>query len=419
MQLVQQLVASACHDSLTDLTLYQLSSTAAADVILQRLPNLQHVSFDNLMEAPAGSLPAHDSSWRPLADLSNMAGRLRAWSPDVGVMDLSGLSSASKLQQLDSGVLNPKTLKDINSYANLAAISSLTSLHTLQLDSVVPYEVSAAQAQANTALRGLRSLTATRSGCPATSWSALARLPAFEDVSLGSITLCAAVPAAAATSMTSQSLLLEQTAAALPGCLARQLGSFDACAADMQQVVTAAQGHRTLQELQLRGPAPAAGEPSVAWQLNSLSEMPALQSLLLDCLDQVQPASLLADIAGCSRLTQLSLSNRPGVELTAAGLEALEAGPCGDSLADITLDHFSLEAGASLMRCHMARLRTAQGEAGRVKLRLGHCSPCQGEAGRDDSARGGGGRAKGACGLAAAGRAGGAASACCSASPRL
>ncbi len=74
----------------------------------------------------------------------------------------------------------------------------------------------------------------------------------------------------------------------------------------------------------------------------------------------MQPDSLLADMAGCSKLTKLSLATDAGVSLTPAGVAALEARPCSSCLEEVALDGFFFEVGAQLMAGQLAGLRRVE-----------------------------------------------------------
>lgn len=133
MSSAQSFVTSACSNSITNFTIQQLHITAAAaDAILTGFKNLQNAHLSGL-GIPHGAAP----TWRPSADLSHMAGKLSLLCSGHMALDLAGLSTASKLHSLRL---------DAGSFINLQAISSLTSLRTLQLDSPRQQELSAAEA---------------------------------------------------------------------------------------------------------------------------------------------------------------------------------------------------------------------------------------------------------------------------------
>jgi hypothetical protein len=360
LQFVQLLLSSACCSAIRDLVIQPWITTAAADAVLHACKQLQHAQLSVFTERTQED-PA-DACWCPSADLSHITGsiKLECHTP----IDLASLSTASKLQHL-------QLIADTSSTApliNLQAISSLTSLHSLRLESSALEEgVSPAQAQAFTSLQQLRSFT-SRSRWPAASWAALASLPSLTDINLGSIKIgisaaspAAAAAAAAATSITCRSLRLEAPAALLRGCLARQLPhlrrlvTWPEGAGHVQHLLTGLQGHAGLRELWLGGDDQPEAEP---WEHQLLSQLPALQSLSIACV--VPPDTLLADIAGCSRLTRLVLDNQSDGHITATGVAALRAGPCGASLQEVTLECCSFQAGVELMGAELPALRKVQ-----------------------------------------------------------
>ncbi len=363
-QLAQRVVAAAYRSNLHELALGLHITTAAADAILQGLPHLQRASLK------VHSTIYDIAVWRPSADLSHMAGSLSLTCGALIHLDMGGLSTASKLQALSLGHIGNNDF--IQTTSNLPFISTLTALQSLRLSGTCCSTISAAIAQALTALQQLRSLDASSSTCPADSWAVLASLPSLSDVIVARISIGPAAPAAAATSIRCYPLQLEHTAEQLLGYLAAQLPQLQRLqaplqantAASQQQVASALQHHPALQELLLTAswaPLP----PLPAWQQQQqVSTLSKLQ--VLDLAFHAEPDSLLADIAGCSKLTRLRLNNGACTDITGAGLAALEAGPCSSTLAEVSVSQLSLEAGAQLLRLQLPQLRRVELEHMRV-----------------------------------------------------
>jgi hypothetical protein len=113
LSFAQALVASACSSNLQTVSISShLLTPAAADVILRGLPQLQQASLAIHMPYSGGGVQAEAPNlqvWRPAADCSGLLSlvlRLKPFSYNdydsswIAVLDLSGLSSATKLQRL-------------------------------------------------------------------------------------------------------------------------------------------------------------------------------------------------------------------------------------------------------------------------------------------------------------------------------
>jgi hypothetical protein len=275
-------------------------------------------------------------------------------------IDLSGISSASKLRQLT--ITGPARISDMSA---LGALSSMQQLTIEQQPSLPP----AAAAGLRGLHQELQQLRVPKVDCCAAAWRALASLPKLETIELCSICIDEHAPAAGAlTKLVGQQaggsarLHLQQPSALLPGCLARQLPQLQelsATGSNVAELAAALGGVTNLRRLR----AAARGDAGREWPGGLLARLPQLQALDLTVAQQ-DLGDLLADVAQCGGLTELRVMAGPsdeGAVAEVAGLAALAAGPCGGSLQVLTLWQAAGEAGEAVqvLAGHMPALRSA------------------------------------------------------------
>jgi hypothetical protein len=243
LRFAQALVASACCSNLLSVKLSSglpahacKLTPAAADIILQGLPRLQEarLSIDASQASASGQ---QQQVWSPKAqscqDLAHLdlSCTFARWFAGRFSIDLSGLSSATKLQRISV---------DQVAATNLAALQALTNLQHLGLG---------------------------HTDCPAASWAVLAKLPNLGSLQLSTLEISPSAPAAVVTCLhlgEGPSLLHDE--AQLPGCLARQLPLLQHLQLDADFLTwwmgpqnadtclaAALQGHQQLKDLHANG----------------------------------------------------------------------------------------------------------------------------------------------------------------------
>ncbi len=242
------LLASACSRGLLAVKLH-LMTPAAADIILQGLPRLQHAVLGIYM-CPT-STPLEQRVWRPKADRCQELLTLQVWARiDHMLLDLSGLSAATKLQRL--------AVQHAARAVNITALQALTDLQHLDMLST---------------------------SCYADSWAVLAaRLTKLATVKLTCLEIDARTPPAASVTHvhTATRLRLQHSEVQLRGCLARQLPQLQHLQqgdyTEPMQLASALQGHPQLRELHTRHQV----WPAAAWAL--LAALPRLETLVAETL---------------------------------------------------------------------------------------------------------------------------------------
>jgi hypothetical protein len=240
----QALAASSFSSNLRSVKIgMPLLTPAAADIILQGLPQLQEAVLGIRVPPPASRAAADQPVWRPKPGSCSELLKLDLdfESGPTNVLDLSGLSSATKLQQL---------------LVRRGTVSSITALQ---------------------ALVGLQRFEA-HCEVDAATWAVLAKLPSLHTIKIWVLEIGADAPAAAVTRLECSCLDRTHNKAQLPGCLARQLPLLQQLHVavlrfhDPTDLFTALQGHQQLRELSGNG-IPACW--SADWAL--LAALPRLQ----------------------------------------------------------------------------------------------------------------------------------------------
>jgi hypothetical protein len=376
LRFAQALVASVCCSNLLSVKLSSgLLTPAATDAILQGLPRLQEARlYISNYKAPAPGQHA----WRPQAQSCQHLRLLDISYSGPGrlSLDLIGLSSATQLHCFSAS--------NATSATSLAALQALTNLQHLDLSSAP---------------------------CPAASWAVLAKLPKLDTINMQSLEMNASAPAAVVTRLRARTKVrLLHDEAQLPGCLARQLPqlqhllrapSVPLSAAAWALLVALPGLHKLeVRRVSVDAAAPAAASLSslLCWELNLEHtaqqlrgclawQLPQLQHLrvseanamaLAEALtghqqlqqlcteyyshdsgsDAGMAHNVLADLASCSRLQELELAC-PAAVVTAAGLAALAAGACRETLRALRLGEAIVEPAllAPLLQPGMAALQ--------------------------------------------------------------
>jgi hypothetical protein len=274
----QALVASACCSNLLSVKLSSgLLTPEAADIILQGLPRLQEARLS--IDASQASAPGQQQVWSPKAQSCQDLAHLQI-SYDGLSLDLSGLSSATKLQRLSVYLV---------AATNLAGLQALTNLQHLDLASTE---------------------------CLAASWAVLAKLPKLDTLEVQTLEISASAAAAAVTSLrVKENFALQHDDAQLPGCLARQLPQLQHVklgpqpaiwwvggpqGADMR-LARALQGHQQLKQLH----APTVKVSAAAWAL--LAALPMLETADVRqvSIDAAAPAAAALTNLQCRGLLRL------------------------------------------------------------------------------------------------------------------
>jgi hypothetical protein len=193
-------------------------------------------------------------------------------------------------------------------------------------------------------LQQLQQLSMDCYDCSPQAWAVIAALPRLQAVCFNSLTIdndSAPAPSVLDLGMgVRMTLFLEVPQERLAGCLARLLPNMHRMdridVIDLLQLMTALQGHQQLRQAHISllcNEEP----PAAVWPGQLLSSMPALQDLELDmCGLFYNMDGVLAELAGCSKLTRLCVYSGSCDEPThcslGAGLAALAAGACVHSL---------------------------------------------------------------------------------------
>jgi hypothetical protein len=262
-------------------------------------------------------------------------------------VDVAGLAACSGLTSLELRLYEncPDNLPNA-----IAACQQLRSL-TVQVY-LSPQQQEDLLAAASATLTQLRSLSLPYS-CPSPQmWQQLAQgLPSLQELRLPQLRLAPGLSAAPGiTSLSAGLTWLEENedsrtslAAVLPALRALNTNYYN-WAVHLTVLTQALWGHAQLAELKVwsMGITPQAPWPPQ----DLLSSLPQLRRLVLLQPPCASLDALLADAAGCARLEELEVRISSGFReydgepepLTGAGLAALAAGACSDSLRRVVLE---------------------------------------------------------------------------------